>query len=405
MPHFTYKAKRTTGEIYSGEQDAGDRYEVYKAVKRDGGEIISIDEHSKHSLGKLSISIPFLGKIKTQEKITFARNLGAMIEAGLAVSRALSVMERQTHSKELKKVLIALNDAISRGKTLADAMLEHNKVFSSVFISMVRAGEQSGTLAGALKVVALQMDRNYSLNRRVRGAMMYPSIIFLAMILVGVLMMLFIVPTLMKTFTELHIALPLSTRIILSISDAIRNHGILLLLSIVIVIGGIYAWSKKAQGKRFLHLAMLKIPVIGNIVKEVNTARTARTLSSLLGSGVEFVEAIQITGEVIQNVHYRDVLLRAREVVQKGEPMSKVFSDNEKLYPVFIGAMMSVGEETGKMSEMLMNVAVFYEEDVEQKTKDMSTIIEPFLMVFIGAAVGFFAVAMISPMYSLVNVI
>lgn len=405
MPHFNYKAKRSSGEIYSGEQDAGDRYEVYKAVKQAGDEIISIDEHRKHSLAKMSISIPFLGNVKTQEKITFARNLGAMIEAGLAVSRALSVMERQTHNKELKKVLSALGDSISKGQTLADSMLAHKKVFSSIFVSMVRAGEQSGTLAGSLKVVALQMDRNYALTRRIRGAMMYPSIIFLAMILVGVLMMVFIVPTLMKTFTELNIALPLSTRIVLGISDAIRNHGILLLLGIIILIGGVYVWSKKDQGKKVLHLAILKIPVIGNIIKEVNTARTARTLASLLGSGVDVVEAIQITGEVIQNVHYRKVLLNAREVVQKGAPMSQVFNDNEKLYPIFIGAMMTVGEETGKMSEMLMNVAVFYEEDVEQKTKDMSTIIEPFLMVVIGAAVGFFAVAMISPMYSLVNVI
>jgi type IV pilus assembly protein PilC len=147
------------------------------------------------------------------------------------------------------------------------------------------------------------------------------------------------------------------------------------------------------------------VPVIGNIIKEVNSARTARTMSSLLSSGVDMVEALNVTRDVIQNVYYKDVLDSAREIIKKGRPMSEVFANNTKLYPVFLGEMISVGEETGKISEMLLNVAVFYEEDVEEKTKDMSAIIEPFLMVIIGIAVGFFALAMISPMYSLVNVI
>jgi type IV pilus assembly protein PilC len=147
------------------------------------------------------------------------------------------------------------------------------------------------------------------------------------------------------------------------------------------------------------------MPIIGTIVKEVNSARTARTLSSLLNSGVDVVEAMQITGEVIQNVHYKAVLKKAEETIKKGEPISKVFGENEKLYPSFVTEMINVGEETGKMGEMLLGVAVYYEDDVEQATKDMSAVIEPLIMVIIGAAVGFFAVAVISPIYSLVNVI
>ena len=407
MSHFIYKAKKPTGEIYKGEKDAQDRYELYRMLKEGGEEVVDVQEKgAKGSLLKgFSISLPFLHSIKMQEKINFARNLGSMITAGLAMSRALSVMERQTKNKELTKILVSLQKDVSEGKTLSTAMGSFKNVFSSLFISMVSAGEQSGNLAESLKIVGLQMDKNYALQRRVKGAMMYPAIILIAMVLIAILMLTYIVPTLMKTFTELKLDLPASTKFVLFVSNLVRDHGVIVFLSIAVVISGLIVWSKRASGKNIIHYAILKIPVIGGIIKEVNAARTARTLSSLLNSGVDVVESVRITKDVIQNVHYKAVLEKAGEAIKKGDPISKIFTENEKLYPLFLGEMMNVGEETGKIGEMLMGVAVFYEEDVEQKTKDMSTIIEPFLMVFIGAAVGFFAVAMISPMYSLVNVI
>ncbi|MDQ5893383.1 MAG: type pilus assembly protein PilC [Patescibacteria group bacterium] len=407
MSHFIYKAKKSTGEIYKSEKDAQDRYELYRMLKESGEEVIDVQEKTSKSLSmkNITISLPFLRSVKTQEKINFARNLGSMITAGLAMSRALSVMERQTKNREMKKILISLQKDVSEGKTLSIAMGAFKNVFSSLFTSMVAAGEQSGNLAESLKIVGLQMDKNYALQRKVKGAMMYPSIILIAMILIAVLMLTYIVPTLMKTFTELNLELPLSTKFVLFTSNLVRDHGLVVFLTTAVLIGAFVVWSKRASGKNIIHYAILKIPIIGGIIKEVNAARTARTLSSLLNSGVDVVESVRITKDVIQNVHYKAVLEKAGEAIKKGDPISKIFTENEKLYPLFLGEMMNVGEETGKIGEMLMGVAVFYEDDVEQKTKDMSTIIEPFLMVFIGAAVGFFAVAMISPMYSLVNVI
>ncbi len=409
MPRFIYKAKRSTGEIYSGEQEAADRYEVYKTIKGIGDEVVSVDERkllfTLNHLSADSFRIPFLSRVKTHEKITFARNLGAMIQAGLPISRALTVMERQTNHGTLKKILAELNVEISRGQTLSDAMRGYKNVFSSLFISMVRAGEEGGTLAESLRVVALQMDRSYSLQRRIRGAMMYPAIIVLAMVIIAVLMLTYIVPTLMKTFTELKITLPMSTQIVLGTSTFVRDHGFIVLILVIVFFLSIYLVKRLSAGKWFIHGVILHIPIIGLIIKEVNAARTARTLSSLLNSGVDVVDSVQITADVIQNVRYKKVLSAAVEVIKKGAPISEVFTQNSNIYPIFLGEMMSVGEETGKMGEMLLNVATFYEEDVEQKTKDMSTVIEPFLMVIIGAAVGFFAVAMISPMYSLVDAI
>jgi type IV pilus assembly protein PilC len=209
----------------------------------------------------------------------------------------------------------------------------------------------------------------------------------------------------MSTFISLNVALPFTTQIILNISNIVQQYGVFLLIGLVVFVIAFIRWSKTTLGKNIDHALMLRLPIIGPLVKEVNTARTARTLSSLLGAGVDFVESVSITAEVIQNVHFRAVLTSAGEAIKKGDLMSQIFAKNEKLYPIFLSEMMSVGEETGKIGEMLTGVAHYYEEDVDQKTKDMSTIIEPLIMVMIGGGVGFFAVAMISPMYSLVNAI
>jgi type IV pilus assembly protein PilC len=404
MSHFIFKAKKPGGEIYSGERDAADRYELYKLLRESGDEVVQFKERGPSKGLNINLSFGAITNgVKMIDKINFARNLGAMLEAGLALARALSVLERQSSSKNLKKVTADLIAEINKGTTLSDAMSEHKKVFSPLFISMVHAGEQSGTLAESLKVVATQMENNYTLQKRVRGALMYPAVIVCAMILIAVLMFIFVIPTLLKTFTDMNVALPVSTQIILGMSNLIQHQGILLLAIVCLLFGSIYQWAKKTSGRSFIHSFELRIPMIGKLVQEVNTARTARTLSSLLSSGVDVVESMSITANVVQNVHFQAVLTKAVEAIKKGELMSKIFAEESRLFPVFFAEMMSVGEETGKTGEMLLGVAHYYEGEVEQKTKNMSTIIEPFLMLLIGGAVGFFAVSMIQPIYSLVG--
>ena len=406
MAHFTFKAKKPSGEIYKGDKDAADRFELYKMLREAGEEVVSVEEKAASKGMHVEINLGgLLGRVKTIDKINFARNLGLMLEAGLALSRALSVLERQSKSKALKKVIVDVSASVTTGMTFADSLGKHPKVFPPIFISMVHAGEQSGTLAESLKSVGSQMDASFSLTRRIKGAMIYPGVIISVMIIIGILMMTFVVPTLLKTFTDLGVALPLATRIVLDISNAFQHDGLILIIVIAVVVSALVYWSKRESGRKVFHKLLLKLPVIGGLATEVNTARTARTLSSLLSSGVEVVESVNITGAVVQNIYFRGVLKQAEEAIKKGELMSKTFSSHEDLYPTFFGEMLSVGEETGKIGDMLLNVARYYEEDVEQKTKDMSTIIEPVLIVFIGAAVGFFAIAMIQPMYSLADAI
>ncbi len=406
MSHFKFKAKKPSGEIYTAERDAEDRYELYRMIRESGDEVLTADE--KKLAGRFHIKLKndgSSGRVKPIEKINFARNLGSMLEAGLPLSRALSVLERQTKNKRFKVILADIMSEINKGSTFAEALKKYPKVFAAIFASMVHAGEQSGTLAASLKAVGLQLDRAYALERRIRGALIYPAVIVFAMVVIAILMFVFVVPTLMKTFTEVNLALPLPTRIVLGISNILQHQGLWVLIALIVGIVAFSWWSKQKSGKRFTHALILRIPIVGSLAQEVNTARTSRTLSSLLSAGVNVLDSVTITADVIQNIYYRQVLAKASEAIKKGQPMSDTFSENSKLYPVFFSEMINVGEETGKTAEMLLGVAHYYEEDVEQKTKDMSTVIEPILMIVIAAGVGFFAIAMISPMYSLVNAI
>jgi type IV pilus assembly protein PilC len=403
MSHFIFKAKKISGEIYKGEREASDHYELYKLLRNQGDEVIEYKEKSNGKGIHLNLTISMLSRVKTIEKINFARNLGAMLSAGLALSRALVVLEKQTKNPVFKTVISDVIQEVDKGVTLADSLSKHPKVFSNLFIAMVHAGEQSGTLADSLAIVASQMDSAYTLDKRIRGALMYPAVILIAMIIIAILMFMFVIPTLLKTFTDLHVKLPATTQVVLIISNLVRDHGLVVLAVVLSVIGVISWWARKTSGKMAIHAFLLKIPVIGTLVQEVNTARTARTMSSLLSSGVDVVESVNITSRVVQNIYFQKALEKASLAIKNGELMSKTFAEYTKYYPIFFVEMMSVGEETGKTGEMLMGVAKYFEEDVNQKTKDMSTIIEPILILVIGGAVGFFAISMIQPMYSLVD--
>lgn len=400
MAHYRYKAKNKEGEIYEGTAMVPDKFALYTQIRGEGGEVIEIKETGARRFSLARFNEMF-GTVKDYEKVIFTRNLGAMIEAGLSLSRALSVLERQTNNQKLKIVLSGLNNDIKKGGNFHTALKQFPKIFSPLFSSMVRAGEESGKLSDSLKLVGSQLERSYTLKKKIHGALIYPSIIVIAMIIIGILMLIYVVPTLTQTFEELGAELPASTQSIIAASRFLTEHTIVAIV-IPLLLGLLLYFGFRAERvRRLSHYVVLHIPIIGELIKEVQSARTTRTLASLLSSGVEIVTALSITRDVVQNSYYRDVLLRAENDVQKGTPLSGSFTENEHLYPILVGEMISVGEETGKLPEMLLSVAEFYESEVEQKTKDMSTIIEPFLMVFIGIGVGFFALSMIAPIYSL----
>ncbi len=403
MTLYKYKAKDKEGKEYERTLEVKSRFDLYGVIREEGGTIVSIQEVK--SFASLVSLRGMFSNIKTHQKITFAKNLGLMISAGLPVTRALSVMGKQSKSKPFKKLVSDLEADISHGKTLSESLGKHPKAFSELFISMVKAGEESGTVSSSLGIVASQMEKSYLLAKKVRGALIYPTVIISVMIVLAILLLIFMVPTLTATFEGIGIELPLATRILISASDFLVEHTLFVLAATLVLIASSIAFFRSSVGKSLADSISIHMPVIGEMVKEVEAARTARTLSSLLSSGVEILVALDVTIDVLQNHLYKDALQHARSAIQKGEPMSAVFVEYERLYPLFVGEMVAVGEETGKISEMLVNVANYYENEVDQKTKDLSTIIEPVLMIIIGAGVGFFAISMLAPTYSLVDYI
>jgi type IV pilus assembly protein PilC len=401
---FSYTAKRKDESVYTDIFEGANKSELFSSIHTKGDILISHEEISEGAMGNLFTKIKeSFSHIKVIDKITFARSLGNMLEAGLALTRAIGVMEKQTKNKKLKHVFVTLNADISAGKSFHEALAGFNTVFPSIFVSMVKAGEESGNLAESLKTIAMQMEKTYQLQKKIKGAMVYPAVIVTVMIIIGVILMITVVPKLTETFKDVQADLPGSTQFVIFISDALKNHIMFFVLGVIGAIFFFLRFLKSTLGKKILDAVVTRIPVIGTIVIESNSAKTARTLSSLIGSGVDLLQSVRITQEVLGNNRYKQVLQETEEAVEKGKPLASIFMLHENLYPPFVSEMISVGEETGKLSSMLQGVAVFYENEVEQKTKDLSTIVEPVLMVFVGAAVGFFAVAMITPMYSVMN--
>lgn len=401
MPLYTYNATRKDGSHYEGTREARSRTVLFSELRREGETVISVSEH-KHTFSFQPL-MNYFQSVSMTDKIAFVRNLSSMIQAGLPLSRSLSILERQTHNKKFKSVIVSVNDEIQKGSPLHTALAKYPVIFSPLLVSMVRAGEETGGLALSLSAVGVQMERSHALAKRVRGALIYPSIVVLAMIGIGILMLLYVVPTLSATFKELNIDLPVSTRFILSASDFLVQHTLQALAYGAGIATLAWAFLRTRRGKRTLEFCILRIPIIGGIFIETNAARTARTLSSLLSAGVSALPALSITRDVLQNSYYKEVLAEAGASVEKGRPLSESFLRREDIFPIIFSEMIAVGEETGQHSQMLLRVAEFYEMEVEQKTKDISTIIEPFLMLAIGGGVGFFAVAMISPIYSISN--
>jgi type IV pilus assembly protein PilC len=404
MTKFVYQGEDKEGKKVTETVSAEDRFAVYDIARSNGHTVSGIEEKSGFSLGSLidmeAINYK-LGRVKEDELVMMTRNLGSMLSAGLTITRAMSVIERQSTNAKLKGIVKKIIDKINKGDQFFESLKEFPKVFSDLYVAMIKAGEESGDMAGTLQTLAIQMEKSSTLKKKIKGAMMYPSIVLSVMVIIGILMMIFVMPAITGVFKDMGSDLPATTKFLIATSDFFAHYTILAVGSIVaFVFSVIYILGSK-PGKIATSWLIPKLPVIGTMAKETNSARTARTLSSLLNSGVDVMQALEITEEVVQNHFYKQVLRTARERVEKGTPLSETFIERKDLYPILVGEMILVGEETGAIAGMLGELAIFYETEVERKTKDLSTIIEPLLMVVIGAGVGFFALALIAPIYKI----
>lgn len=396
---YTYRAVDMNGQAFAGEREAGSERELADALKSEGRLLIEAGPRTRRGWS-IPLAIPnLLRRVSLVERMVFARNLAVMIGAGIPLVRALEALERQSASPVFREVIAALRTGVIRGETLAASMRVHEGIFGALFINMIEAGEVSGNLERTLKLLARQMHRDHALRSKVRGAMIYPAIVVLALAGVGVLMLVWVVPTLTETFADLGVELPLTTRIIIGASNFILAYVSYLAVGVAVAIALSIRLVHTARGKRAFDAAVLRAPIFGAIVRKLNAARFARTLSSLIASGVPITRSLEVTARVLGNTNFREVLLEAAGDIQRGQALYRILEVRPDLFPPMVTQMIQVGEESGALTRMLLRLALFYEEEVAAATKDLSSIIEPTLMIAIGGIVGFFAVSMIQPIY------
>ena len=408
MPKFTYKGEDASGKAVTKTVTAKDRFSVYEIARTEGHAVISISDEGRFNIKKyfdLERINYYLNRVSQDELVMVTRNLGSMITAGLTVSRALSVIERQSTNPKLKGVMHSIIERINKGDQFHSALADYPKVFNDLYRAMIKAGEESGNLAETLQTLALQMERSSNLRKKIKGAMIYPIIVITVMVIISILMMLYVMPQITKVFEKGDMDLPATTKVLIGASNFMNDHTFLAIGGLIGLVTAFVYFLRTRIGKRVSAWTVVRLPVIGTMAKETNAARTSRTLASLLESGVDVIQSLEITHDVVQNHYYKKIIWEARQRVEKGTPLSETFIERDDLYPVLVGEMILVGEETGQIAQMLSELAEFYENEVERKTKDLSTIIEPILMVVIGGGVGFFALAMIAPIYQISDTI
>lgn len=405
MTLFIYSAAQRSGEIVKGEREAENEKKLAELLKQEGLLLLNVQEKgaAKSFFGaELSTQKLFslVRRISLVDKMFFTRNLAVMIGAGLPFTKALQALAEESSNPKFRKIIRDLNASILKGVSFADSCRSHQKIFGDLFIGMIEVGEASGKLTLVLKLLAHQMKRDSDLRRRLQSAMMYPMIIVIALLGIGTFMMVYVVPTLSKTIKELGAPLPFSTQLIMGLSDLLVHYG----LWVAGAVGGmiILFWRilKTARGKEVFDHMVLQFPVFGPLVKKFNVARFCRILAYLVTAGIPIVRALEITISVLGNTLFREATRAAARDIEKGIQLHVVLGAYPKLFPPLVIQMISVGEETGTTSNMLLRLALFFEEEVNTITKNFSTIIEPILMIFIGVVVGFFAISMLQPIYS-----
>lgn len=397
---FSYNARSVNGDRATGEMEAASENELKgKLAERD----LTLESVQTIANGSASqkVKTGWFKKVSNVDKIFFAQNLQVMVRSGLSMSTALKTLTEQTNNKLLKQILTDINEQVTRGVTLSDALATYPKVFSELFINMVRAGEKSGKLEEVLIQITNQLRKSHTLVAKVRGALTYPIIVIVAMIGIAIGMITFIIPKIIGIFEEFNATLPLPTRILINVSRFVTNNGLWLIIAAVFIIWGFIKFIHTGPGRRLWHSLLLKTPVLSPILQKINLAKFCRTFSSLIKTDIPIVQAFEITATTLGNVIYRQAVNDMGQRVRKGVQIASILPEYPKLFPPLIIQMVTVGEDTGSLDSILEELAGFYEEEVDRTMSNLSTIIEPLLMLILGVGVGAMAVAIILPMYSL----
>lgn len=404
MRQFNYKAKDSSGKTLTGVVEGLNSEAAAKTLQDHGLLVVSVGERHEFSMASVKALFPGMAKVSLQEVATFTRLLATMLKAGLPLIDALSNLVTQTRNDYFREVCRSLLQDVQGGSSLSSSMKRFPDVFNNLYINLIKAGEASGKVDETMERVADMLDADLEFKGKVKGAMIYPAIVVVAMSAVAIFMLTTIIPKIAEVYKDFGAEMPLPTQILISISDIIRNYTIFVAIFCALVYVAFRILRKNPASDLLINDLFLKMPIMGSLNSEVIMTIMTRTLGVLINSGVSILEALRIVSGAMENNKYRLGLETATQVVEKGLPFSAAIKRNPDFAPI-VGQLAAIGEETGTLGESLLRISKFYQDSSERKVKALTTALEPIMILIMGAMVGGLAVAVLLPMFNLVNVI
>ncbi len=394
---FDYRAKTPQGQEVIGQIEAQNKAEAIKILSGQNFIILGLERHKKIDL--MNIELPFLNRIKTKDLVMFSRQLAVMSSATLPIVQALRILVDQTDNPRFKRIIGEIADDVDGGEKLSSAMERHN-VFSPFYIAMIKSGETSGSLDKVLNYLADEQEKDYTMMSKIKGAMIYPAFILTALGGVGIIMMVFVVPKITAILQETGGELPMATKILIGTSKFMVSYWWAILIFIIGLITGFKFLMRQPVAKKYWDFLKLKLPVFGPLFQKIYLVRFMRSMATLVEGGVPITASLKIVSDVVGNAFYKDLILRTARGVQDGASIASLFLETKEI-PSMIAHMISVGEKTGRISEVLGKMTSFYAREVEGAVANLISLIEPMIMVIMGLGVGIMVAAVIMPMYNM----
>ena len=397
MPTFTYTARAVNGDLKSATIDAPSRDDVIKQLRQLRLNVVKIDEGTANRKKRG-------GSIRMRDIVIFTRQFSTMINAGLPLVQALDILAQQSENPALKDVSRQVVFDVESGNTLADAMRKHPKAFSELYVNMVAAGEAGGILDTILMRLAVFMEKNDALVRKVKGAMIYPAVIISVAAIAITILLIFVIPTFQTMFESANVALPLPTRIVIGMSHGLKSYWYMVLGAMIATFVSVKKYYQTPNGKLTIDRTLLRLPVLGDVLRKSAVSRFTRTLGTLISSGVSILDGLEITAKTAGNRVIQDAIMESRASIAGGETIAAPLKKSQ-VFPPMVISMIAVGEQTGGLDEMLSKIADFYDEEVDAAVSGLLALMEPVMIVFLGVVVGGMVVAMYLPIFDMVNTV
>jgi len=400
MPNYKYTVKNFEGKTINGSADAKSRDNLIELLRKQEFTIISITEDANtQAKGVLSAK-----KVKLDDLVIFTRQLATMVEAGIPLVNVLDILSQQIENKGFGEIIRKLRDDVETGSSFSQALAKHPRIFSTLYINMVKAGESSGMLDEILNRVSVYLEKTAKLQRKVKSAMVYPVAVIAISISITIFLLVKVVPTFKGIFDMLGGALPLPTQILLAVSDFMRKWFLFGMIGLVVFVIAVTRYAKTEKGREIFDGTLLKLPVFGNIIQKVSVAKFSRTFSTLVKSGVPILSSLDIVAKTAGNKIVEKAVNNAKKAVQEGKNLAEPLS-RSTVFPPMVVRMISVGEQAGELEKMLTKIADFYDEQVDAAVDGLTSLIEPMIILFLGVIVGGIVLAIFMPIFKITEII